>query len=343
MNDQPSGAGGHDPQHQGYPGQQGYPPQAYPQQGAYPDHGGFPAPIDYPPSQGNYPSAGVDPAQQGAPPPYGSYPPPPGAYAQYPQAQYPQAQYPQPGQWGYGGPPLNVAPPELRAGAAIAYGWKKFVANIGVWLGFMGLYGAVLVVFYVVFVGILFATLFSSSAFENSNYGADYDTSGITATITIGSALVGVLSYFAGAVLIRGALLELDGARPTFGSFWRLRNVANIAIYAVLLAVINAATSALGNVFVAIAVGIVVGIMFWFVLQLLLDRGLPFHEAVIANATLLARAPGQLALLLLGLGALNVAGGLLCGLGLVFTVPTSLIAMSYAYRVLSGGFVSPPT
>ncbi|MDJ0395506.1 hypothetical protein QMK17_19480 [Rhodococcus sp. G-MC3] len=308
VNDQPSGAGGHDPQ-----------------QGGNPDLGGFTQPTNYQSSQSNYPPPGAYPP--------GSFLPPAGNFTQYPQQD----------PWGYTGPPMNAAPAALRAGEAIKYGWKKFVANIGVWLGFMGLYAAVLVVLYIIAIVVVLTALFSSSALENSSYGAEFDNAGVTWSVTIGTAAIGVVGYFAGAVLVRGSLLELDGLRPHFGSFWRLRNVGNIAISAVLLSVVNAATSLLDNYFFSIAIGLVIGIMFWFVLQLLLDRGLAFHTAVITNASLIARAPVQLALLFLALAAINVVGAIPCGLGLIFTVPMSLIAMTYAYRVLSGGFVSPAT
>jgi hypothetical protein len=353
VNDQPSGAGGGDPQPgwqpeqsaNPHPQQGGYPAQPWnyppaennypPAQGGYPPYGG------YPPQPGNVPPRGIDPPPNPHPYPY-PYPQPQDHNSQNPNLPYPNpAPFPQVDQWSNHRPPPAAAPPTaLRAGSAIAYGWTKFTANIGVWLGLMALYGAITVLFYTVFFFALFALLFSSSAFESSGYGVEFDNVGTTLGALAVSAVAGVVGIFAAAVLTRGSLLETDGARPTFGEFWRLRNIANIALYACVFSIMNAAAASMGNQYIGLGISLVLGILFWFVPQLLLDRDMPFHVAVVTSVSLLGRAPGASALLFLMLLAMNVVGGLLCGIGLLFTVPISVIAVTYSYRVLSGGFVS---
>ena len=46
-------------------------------------------------------------------------------------------------------------------------------------------------------------------------------------------------------------------------------------------------------------------------------------------------------LLILALAAINLVGAIPCGLGLLVTMPVSVIALTYAYRVLTGGPLSP--
>ena len=127
VNDQPTGGGGHDPQHD-RPENQPYEPGPY--SGQYP-------PNQFPPNQ---------------------YPP-----NQFPPGQYPPGQYPPMGNhWGHGLQPTHIQPTSLRVGEAISYGWKKFVANIGTWLAFMGLFAAILLVFYVALFVVTFNNLTAS-------------------------------------------------------------------------------------------------------------------------------------------------------------------------------------
>ena len=50
---------------------------------------------------------------------------------------------------------------------------------------------------------------------------------------------------------------------------------------------------------------------------------------------------GTLFLLALALIGINILGAIPLGLGLLVTVPLSIIASTYAYRVVSGGGVAP--
>ena len=332
VNDQPTGGGGQDPQQ--YPREKdkadGYP------------HGHTPYPANqYPPQQ--YPSQQY-PSQQ--------YPP-----QQYPPQQYPPGGHPPPlpgqpahanegfdfppmrNQWGHSSTPTFTAPVGLRAFDAISYGWKKFSANMGTWLAFMALFGVIVVICYVAVVGAVVADLAASGALDDPTYDVAAD-SGLSIRMIVGTSVAGVVAYFGTAVLVRGSLLELDGAKPTFGAFWQLRNVGNVAVFAVVASIVNALLSGMVDPYIGIGVSIVWGIAVWFALHFLLDRGLSAAGALAANLRLVVAHPGPLALLFVTLTALNVVGALLCLIGLIFTVPVSTVATTYAYRVLTGGPVS---
>lgn len=326
LNDHSNGGSGHDPQ-QNSPDHR---PDLYP-----------PAPDTGPP-QGPYGPPAEYPHQGGYPPPPGNYPPPPGNYP--PQGAYPG--YPQgynqfpPGPQQYGAQPYGNQPATLSVGAALTYGWKKFAANIGVWLAFMALFGGVLVAFYIIAVAVVFTTMMAAESIEDSAFASAADGTGFSVGTMVMTSIAGILGFLASAVLIRGALLELDGVRPGFGAFWRLPNVGQLVLFGIATAVISGVVNTV-DPFVSLAFSLLLGIAIWFAVQFILDRGLSALASVVANIRLLGSSPGQLALLYLALVGINLVGAVLCGIGLIFTVPMTMIATTYAYRVLTGGPVSP--
>ncbi len=240
--------------------------------------------------------------------------------------------------WSYSVISTYVEPTSLRVSDAIIYGWNKFRANMGTWIAFMALFGVVGFVAYVAIFSAVFLHIAASGALEDPTY--DAGDGGLSIGLIAGTSLTGILMYFGTAVLTRGALLELDGRRPTFGSFWRLPNVANVAVFAVVSSIVNAVLGGAVEPWASVLVGIVWGIVVWFAVHFLLDRGLSAPRALAANLRLVASNPGPLALFILTLSALNVAGALLCLLGLIITVPVTMIATAYTFRVLAGGPVS---
>lgn len=323
LNDHSSGGSGHDPQ-QNSPEHRPEPNPPAP--GAGPPQGPYGPPAEYPYQQGGYP------------PPPGNYPPQ-GAYPSYPQGY---GQFP-PGPQQYGPPQqYGTQPATLSVGAALTYGWKKFVANIGVWLAFMALFGGLLVAFYIIAVAVVFTTMMASENIDDSTFASAAEGTGFSVGTMVMTFVAGILGFLASAVLIRGALLELDGVRPGFGAFWRLPNIGQLALFGIATAVISGVVNSV-DPFVSLAFSLVLGIAIWFAVQFILDRGMSAWSSVVANVRLLGSSPGQLALLYLALIGINLVGAVVCGIGLIFTVPVTMIATTYAYRVLTGGPVSPAT
>jgi uncharacterized membrane protein len=52
---------------------------------------------------------------------------------------------------------------------------------------------------------------------------------------------------------------------------------------------------------------------------------------------------GQLLLLAIVVFVINLVGVLLCGLGLLVTLPVTAIAIAYAWRFFTGGVIAPQT
>ena len=282
------------------------PPTAPPAQpGAYPPPGGYPPPAQQqpygqqPPGQpGAYPPPGGYPPPGQQPPAYGqqapgAYPPPPGGFPAAPQAA---------GSAYQGQAPLAV-------GDAISYGFRKFGKNWGSWV----LVALILIAVYVVF-GLL------ERAVED------------TWVLRVILGLVGtVIGYLVTAFLARGALDETTGARPPVAAFFRIDNVANVIVAALLVGI----GTWIGTV-LCILPGIAFAIFSAFTYYFALDKQLSAVDAIKASWSVVAKNFGSVLGLLVLLFLLNIAGAIVIGIGLFVTVPVSFVATAYAYRRLNG-------
>ncbi|MEU6558418.1 hypothetical protein [Nocardia nova] len=287
------------------------PPGAYPSpQGAYP-----PAPGVNPPQQGAYP------AQQGA------YPPQQHAYAPQ-QGGYPPQQggYPPPdGNWDAqnGGMPPDgapgydaaaYAPPGLEVGRALGFAWDHFRANFIPWIA-ITLLG---------FVAYLVVTVVVNVTHVNS----------LLPLLLI--ALIAALAvWLLQAAMIRGALYETDGTPPDFQSFFTFVNAANVVITALLVFVAACVGAAL-----CVLPAIVIGYLCMFSLHFVIDQDLDPFTAIKSSVQLVVSNFVPTLLLALAVVAMTLVGTLLCGIGLLIAGPLAAIAVTYSYRVLTGGLIA---
>ncbi|HEY9311329.1 hypothetical protein [Williamsia sp.] len=276
-----------------------------PQGGQYPPPGGY-----QPPQGGQYPPpppAGGQyppPQQGGYQPPQGGFPPPPPAGQYAPQG----GGYPAAGGFG---------PPELSVGAAISYGWEKYKANVGPWIA---------VVLLSVVVSWVVSFVFSGFKLSTTNLG-------LLALSTLASFVVSTLFK---AAMTNGALAELDGNRPSINTFFNFRNLAVVFIVAIVVGVATVI-----GLFLLLIPGLIVMFLTWYALTFAIDRDMDAMASIKASFELTSNNVGPLLLLALACFGLNFVGAILCGIGLLVTIPVTLIASTYAYRVLTGGVVSP--
>ncbi|KQU47754.1 hypothetical protein ASG84_06775 [Rhodococcus sp. Leaf278] len=226
-------------------------------------------------------------------------------------------------------------PGRLDVGAALSYGFDKFKANAGPWLGITAIVWAVgVAVFIFTFASTLTAAI---AAADRGESAAVATTSGVFIVVTAFGTFV---SYFVNAAFVRGALDETGGPeKPAFGRFFQLTNVPQIAVLALIWTVLTVVLSFIP--FLGTLLTIVFGFLLSFSLTFLLDRNEQAVTAIKSSFDLTVKNFGPLVLLLLALAAINIVGGLLCGLGLLVTIPVSVVAINYAYRVLTGAPVSP--
>ncbi|KMJ51711.1 proline rich protein [Rhodococcoides fascians] len=200
---------------------------------------------------------------------------------------------------------------QLSVGTAIGYAFEKFKQNALVWIG--------IVLIAAIIQGVLNVVLRSDSIVLS----------------LIFSIIVGVVALLIQAALVRGALHEVDGVKPAFGSFFQFGNVAAVIIAGILVGI---ATS-IGFVLLIIP-GIVITFFTWWTFQFVIDRGDEPIPAIKASAQAIASNGGTLFVLALALVGLNIVGAIPLGLGLLVTIPITIIAGTYAYRVTVRGNVA---
>ncbi|RVW00912.1 DUF2189 domain-containing protein [Rhodococcus spongiicola] len=258
-------------------------------------------------------AGGTPPPPPGAypPPPPGGYPPPPGAYPPPPPGGYP----PPPGNYpppppafdsGYGQAGPGSA---LRVGDAIKYAWRKFSGNPVPWVGLFVIFVVVEILLNVAFSG---------------NTSAAVGLAGFLIT-----GIVGILFQ---AAFVSGALQETEGTKPSIGSFFQFPNVVAVIVAAFLVSVLTWI-----GFFLLIIPGVIAAFLTWWTLQFVIDGHLDPIKAIGSSVRAIVSNLGTLLLLALALVGLNILGAIPLGLGLFITMPITIIASTYAYRVTVGG------
>lgn len=255
------------------------------------------------------PSSGYQPPPPPPPPP-GYQPPgyqPPGPpLGGLPPGGYPAAGYPS----GPGLPGL----PALSVGAAISYGWKGFTNHVGPF---------VLIAVVIVAVELSFSLL-------SWGFG---DSSLLQLGVSLISWLVGLLL---GLGLIRAALAVTDGKRPNVEML-----IEGEGFVAYLAASILVTLGVVGGLLLCIIPGLILAFLWVFYGYAIADRQTDDPIDSMRRSWRLVRANvGPLLLLLLAAIGINILGALLCGIGLIATLPTTGVAFAYAWRVLTGGRIA---
>lgn len=295
------------------------PPYGQPQQPGYgqPGYGqpgyGQPAAPQQPYGQPRYGQPGPTPPGYGQPP---QGPPTYGQYSPYPAAP---------------ASPYAPVTPQLRVGDALRFAWSKFTRNWVAW---------------VVFFLVLFAISVLLSAPLSGQYG-DWvrrltstpagESPNLTFGFSAGAILLGLLGALVSAVLEvfawNGALREADGARPSLGSFFSAQRVGPAILTAIIVSVGAAIAS-----FIPLG-GIAWAIFTVFTLPFVLDQNRPPFGAIGESFRTVGKNFGSVFLLLLTLVGINIVGAIALVVGLLVTVPLSLLAMAYAFRRLAGGTI----
>ena len=293
------------------------PPAGPPAYGA-PDAYGAPAGA---PGDPNAPGPTAPPPGSFPPPADGGYAPPP-ADGGYP----PPGSYPPPA-GGYGAPQPGVGGPAFAVGDAISYGWRKVTSNLGPWI-----------LVALIFLAVNVAWNWITGGFDQVQDQFDYtDTNVLAVTgLTFTNILLGivgtVIGYLVTAFFTRGALDEVDGRKPDVAAFFRIGNVVNVLLAALIVGILTGV-----GLFLCILPGLAVLLFSAFVYYVALDQGVDAITAVRTSFSMVAKNFGQVFLLLLALFGINILGAIPCGLGLFVTIPLSYVAVGYAYRRLSGG------
>jgi uncharacterized membrane protein len=300
-----------------------------------------PSPGSEPPAQPyGSPPAGQPSYGQGPPPgqPYGQQPAPGQPYGQpgYPPPGQPYGQpgYPPPGQ-PYGQPgypppgtPYGQVGQPVQIGEAFTYGWNKFTQNAGVIIGGVLTYVAALAVLSIVFYALLIGTAATSIdpvTNEISTSGGLVFGFGLFAFI----AVMAVLGFLVQGVVVNVSLLVTRGKKLEYADFFRLPNVGNVILTALLMGL------AIGILSITIVGGIVFAFFALFTIFYVIDKNLGVFDAFKASFTVVSRNLATVLLLFLAVYAAQIVGSLLCYVGLLVALPVAQIATAYVYRRLN--------
>ena len=208
-------------------------------------------------------------------------------------------------------------------GDAISYGWKGFTSNVG---------AVLLIVLVVVVVGAGLNVL--ATVFDNT-------------FVQFVFSLIGTVVGFVMALgLIRAALAITDGQKPSVGQIFQGDGVVQYIIAAVVIGLAFSLLNLVGLVTILLLpVTFIVTLVLSFFIQFfgyaILDENKSAFEGISRSFEVVRSNFGELLLLWLAAVGINIVGALLCGIGLLVTLPLTAIAWAYAWRRVTNGMVAP--
>ena len=136
-----------------------------------------------------------------------------------------------------------------------------------------------------------------------------------------------------------GGLLDIANGQPvSIGSFFRPRNVVAVIVASLIVDIL-----VIVGLFACILPGLAVFVFAWFSTVAIVDRNLSPVDGIRASVDIVKKNFGSVLLAFLTFVALHIVGFMLCGVGLLVTIPVAYLFLVYTYRRLSGGSVAPAT
>lgn len=202
----------------------------------------------------------------------------------------------------------------LQPKEAIVFGWKTTTSNFLFFLGIMA----------ILFIGgSLIPRMLGGS------YTHDYQAS------AAGLGLIGgILGGLIGAYVRLGAMkISLNAVDKKELKYDDMFSINSIYWPYILATIIFGVSVALGSILLIVP-GIMIAIAWMFYSYLIIDKGLQPVEALKKSAEITKGYRWQLFGFVIVLGLINIAGAILLGIGLLWTVPTTMIAFAHMYRQL---------
>ena len=219
---------------------------------------------------------------------------------------------------GYPGGPA-VQP--FAAGDAISYGWRAFKNNIGPLL--------------------LIALVLLAVNMVTNWLGQAADGFALSVVLSLVGAFISLVISLG---LIRAALAILDGRRPEVGDLLSTRDILPYLVASILVWIIVGV-----GLVLCIIPGLIAGYLLQFFGYAIVDRKVgattvaPQSDpigAMRASYEITSKNVGSLIVLVILCILLNIAGALLCGIGLLVSMPVTAIAFAYAWRYYSHGHIA---
>lgn len=133
------------------------------------------------------------------------------------------------------------------------------------------------------------------------------------------------------AFTLRGALLEVDGHKPSLGDFFQLHNFGWFVIASILVSI----ATMIG--LIALIIGaFVVGFFLYWTLYFVIDRNMTAIDAIKSSFNAIKSDAGNLFVLALLNVIIIIVGFLLLFVGLLVAIPVTMLASVVAYRAITG-------
>ncbi len=220
---------------------------------------------------------------------------------------------------GYGPPPVAT---QFVAGDALAYGWSGFKNNIG---------PLALIALVVLLANIVANWL-------------QWGTDGVLLSFVMNLAST-FISLVISLGLIRAALAILDGHTPEIGDLLSTKDLVPYIVASLLVTLLVGV-----GLVLCIVPGLIAGFLLQFYGYAIVDRRIgastvaPQSDpigAMRASFEITSSNVGSLIVLAILSILLNLVGILLCGVGLLVTLPVTAIAIAYAWRFFTRGPIAP--
>ena len=227
-------------------------------------------------------------------------------------------------------PPVPGGAPVFQVGEAFNYGWKKFQEYLGPIL-------IAMLIFLVVGGAVNFIATLLGGGFGELT---DTDDIGIGMFFGVGylffTLLSALVSLLIQAAVVRGALKITEGQRVDLSTFLSTEHLGQVVLASILLAI----GTAIGLI-LCIIPGLILIFFSQFTYQFILDKGLPAFDAIKASFALVNQNLGSVVGLFFASILAFIVGAILCGIGLLVTIPVTIIATAYAYKRMTGQPVTP--
>jgi uncharacterized membrane protein len=216
--------------------------------------------------------------------------------------------------------------PQLDVGSALSYGWKKFQENVGPFI----------ILVLVVFAVIIFLSLIGNIVLIPALNGDG--TSAVLSLIAF--SVVFVLQFVVGFIVqagvYRAGLGVTKGETPSVSMLTDTTNLGPFIITVILVGL---------GAFVGYILCIIPGLI-WLIFTayapiIALDKGVGPTDAIKQSIDWVKNNFGQVFLILLVSYIVYIAGAILCGVGLLVSIPVALVAIIYSYRALNQEPVVP--
>lgn len=248
------------------------------------------------------------------------YPPPPGAPTPPPP---------------YGAPPPSNG---WDLGTAVSWAWAKFQQNLTMMVGSLILVVGIVII---EIIGnlVLIGGLTTQRRYVCDTTSASFDCHFTGGTPFIVTMLLGLVVGFVilvvaqviAAGLIRGSLGVTQGRAFEIADVFNFAQLGQVVVTSLIVG----AAVFVGSIFCYVP-GIALGYLLSYSLYFVIDKDMAPMDAVKASWNLTTKNLGSTIVWYLVGGLIAAAGAIACGIGVIATIPITLLGTAYTYKKLTG-------